>query len=246
MSLGFAGFAFALFATGALALVHPPQLVVPAVTLLAGTLHPWLLYENRELLRWKIMRAVPVFTPGFLLSLCIGIAAGSLLLAVAAPWGGRLALGLVVLAFVAYSVRADLAGSRERAWRADGPATGRLVGLFAGLLQGWLGTGGPPIVAYLTNLGLDRGTFIVAFSATALLSDVFRSLAYAYSGYWTGGVLGLYLVSLPVAVGGFLVGMLLRRVLRAEVLFRRVILGLLGVNGAALVVRGLQGWVAQP
>jgi len=71
-------------------------------------------------------------------------------------------------------------------------------------------------------------------------------LAYADHGYWTGGVLGLDLLALPVAVGGFLVGLLLRRLLPAQRVFRQIVLGLLAVNGIALVIRGLQGWVAQP
>lgn len=63
----------------------------------------------------------------------------------------------------------------------------------------------------------------------------------SYYAYLTGAVLNLYLLSLPVAVAGFVLGITLRRLLAAERLFRPVVLGLLALNGAALVVRGLAG-----
>lgn len=241
ISLGFAGFAFALFATASLALLHPPQVVVPAVILLGGTLSPWLILEHRGVIRWETMRAVPIFRPDFLLTLWAGVVAGTLLLGVAPAWGGRLALGILVLGFVAYSARTDRPGRGGSSRRLDGPAAGRALGLASGVLQGWLGTGGPPIVAYLASLRVDRATFIVAFAGAMLLSDAVRSLAYVFSGYWTRGVLGLYLVSLPAALAGFLLGVALRRKIPAEEVFRRVILGLLALNGAALVFRALGG-----
>lgn len=61
VSFGFAG--FALFATSALALASPPQVVVPAVMLIADTLTLPLLWEHRSHLRRDLLRDVPPFAP---------------------------------------------------------------------------------------------------------------------------------------------------------------------------------------
>ncbi|MBI4560511.1 MAG: hypothetical protein HY724_00595 [Candidatus Rokubacteria bacterium] len=66
-------------------------------------------------------------------------------------------------------------------------------------------------------------------------------MAYGYFGYWTGQVLRLYLLCVSVAGGGFLIGVLLRRYLPGRRIFRRVVLGLLAVNGVALVLRAAEG-----
>lgn len=239
VSLGFAGFAFALLATASLALLHPPHLVVPTVALLGLTLQPWLLFEHRHLLRWTAVRRIPLFTTDYFLALGVGLAAGTVLLALAAPAGGRVALGLLILAFVARAAREEARGARPVL--GPGRAAARVVGLATGLLQGWLGTGGPPVVAYLTGLGVDRGTFIVAFAVSMLSTDVLRGLGYAWYGYWTEPVLALYTLSLPLAVGGFVLGIWLRSRIAAARVFRRVVLALLGINALALLARGLLG-----
>jgi len=56
VSFGVAGFAFALFAVASLALSSPPQVVVPAVLLLADTLALPLLWEHRRNLRVSVLR----------------------------------------------------------------------------------------------------------------------------------------------------------------------------------------------
>jgi hypothetical protein len=74
---------------------------------------------------------------------------------------------------------------------------------------------------------------------------VARGVAYGYFGYWTGQVLRLYLLSVSVAGGGFPIVVLLRGDLPGQRIFRRVVSGLLIVNGAALVLRTAQGCPAR-
>ncbi len=241
VSFGFSGFAFAIFATASLALTHPPQTVVPAVLLVADTLLPLLLYEVRAELRWAVLRRIPPFAPWSVLFVGAGLAAGSFLLGALGPALGRAALGTVVLAFVAFH-----AGRLARGPGAPGPASaGRWatpgVGFAAGLLDGWLGTGGIAIAISLASRALPRETFLASIGVYFLAADCLRVVVYTLDDYWSWAVVRLYLEAAPIVLLAYAVGVGLRRVFPSPRLFQMVVVGLLAVNGAALLLRTALG-----
>ncbi len=243
VSFGFSGFAFAIFGTAALALTHPPQVVVPAVVLIGDTLTLLLLYEVRAELRWEVLRKVPPFAPWSAVFVAAGLLAGGFLLGWLGPAAGRLALGALVLAFVAFQVRrfaARAAPSPRPAgrWAASGwPVPG--VGFASGLLDGWLGAGGVALAIVLVSRGLVGKTFAASAGAYFITADLLRIASYAMYGYWGWPVLRLYLQAVPIVLASYGVGVLLRRAFPSPLLFQKVVVGLLGLNGLALILRTL-------
>ena len=238
VSFGFAGFAFALFATSALALARPPQVVIPTVMLLADTLALPLLWEHRAHLRRDLLRAVPPLAPWSLPLLLVGVGLGTFLLGRLTPAVGRLALAVVVLAFVGFqALRPPGHAATDAAVGGTGAGAG--VALGAGLLDGWLGTGGVVIAVYLTWKRFAPAAFIAAMLVYFLGTDLLRAGSYAAFGYWTRATFDLYLSALPIALVGYVGGVALRRVLVPPAAFRAVVLLLLSVYALALIRAGL-------
>ncbi|HET7876554.1 MAG TPA: sulfite exporter TauE/SafE family protein [Methylomirabilota bacterium] len=239
VSFGFAGFAFALFATMALALDWPPRVVIPAVMLIADTLTVPLLWEHRAHLRRDALREAPPFAPWSAPLLVAGIGVGTLMLGRVSAAVGRLAVALVVLAFVSFQVTRPM--PRGAARPLAHPWTPAGVGFLGGFLDGWLGTGGAAVAAYLTWRRFTAGPFITALLAYFVVTDLLRVVAYAASGYWTADTLGLYLRVVPIALAGYVSGVALRHFLLPARAFRAAVLFLLTVYGLALIARVLSG-----
>lgn len=232
ISAGSVGFGFAMFANGGLALALPPSVAVPTVLLVGTTLNLMLIYEHRGALRWETLRRVPPFAPfsvGFVLA---GLVIGTFLLGTLSPTVGRLAFGVMVLAFVA------LQGFGWNGPRTTGRVSLSLTALASGVLNGWLGSGGVPVAMYLTALRPEREAFIATMPTTFVASDVVRALFYALHGYWTASVLRWAVILLPLALASYAVGVALRRRITSPIAFRRAVLLLLALIGIGLLVRG--------
>src|SRR5205085_2833920 len=101
----------------------------------------------------------------------------------------------------------------------------------------WLSTGGVVIAMFLTARRLAPEQFVAALVAYFLATDVLRALTYAALGLWTAATVALYLRTAPIALAGYAAGLLLRRFLASERVFRAAILILLSVYAIALIVR---------
>jgi len=237
VSFGFAGFAFAVFATAALALVAPPHVAIPTVMLVADTLAPPMLWMHRGHLDRALLRTVPPFTRASLALVVAGLMLGAFLLGHVSSAAGRVALATVILVFVAFQVRRRSAGSGPtptRWW------SGQAMAAFGGgLLDGWLSTGGVVIAMFLTARRLAPARFVTAIVAYFLATDAIRAVTYAALGYWTTATVALYLRTAPVALAGFVAGMLLRRFLASEGMFRAAVLALLTAYAVALIARAV-------
>lgn len=253
VTFGFTGFAFALFAISALVLEFPPAVVVPAVMLVGDTLILMLAWEQRASLLPRKLRHVPPFSPWSAPFVLAGLAMGTLLLSRAPAWTGRLALGTLLLAFTLFQARrivsevgrdlaSDLAVSPELTTPSDASdraaaAPAAFAGLAAGLLDGWLGTGGVAIVVYLAWRRFPLGPFVAGLRGYFLASDVLRMVVYAMAGYWSRPTLDLYLRVLPWALLATLLGVALCRRWGAPTVFRIVVLVVLFGYGVALITR---------
>lgn len=226
VSFGFAGFAFALFATSALSLASPPQVVVPVAMLLSDTLALPLLWEHRRYLHEHRLREAPLFARWSAVLLVVGVVLGTILLGGMTSAVGRLALAVVVLAFVGLRAARPLGRAPSRGEVGPAPAwAGAGVALLGGFMDGWLSTGGVVIALYLTWRRFAPGVFVAAILV------YFRPLV--------AETLALYVRVVPIALAGFIGGVVLRRFLVPSWAFRAVVLFLLTAYGLALIGRAL-------
>jgi len=123
-------------------------------------------------------------------------------------------------------------------WRYTGPrslplATG--VGSLAGLLNGAVGVGGPPVIFYLMSGPHDAAVVRASFTIFISMVQTFSLIVFLFSGAFPPDQLVRCAIMVPPFALGIWAGThLFRR--SSEALFRRVALGLmLAVSVAALV-----------
>lgn len=224
---GFSGFGFALLSISSVSIVLPPAVVVPTMWILdfvAGiNLLPAIYREvSWRSIAWLVGAAV-VATP-------LGVYA----LANAPTAWMRIALAVLVLV----SAVALLSGFQLK--REPGVAGTLATGFAAGLLNGSLGIGGPPIIVFYLGspiaIATGRASMIAAFLAMDL-TGMPTILAYGLVGM---DVLKLIAVCIPALVIGIFVGSrLVGRLDPAKV--RRVLLYLLMGMALAIGAQGIAG-----
>jgi uncharacterized membrane protein YfcA len=179
--------------------------------------------QPRLAVRQEVVRLVPA---------CFaGLVVGSLLLLLIAPRPLMLLLGVFVLAYAAWSLRA--AGTLS----ALGLRWAVPAGFSSGLTSSMFGIGGPPYVIYLVRRGLEPAALRATMAATGLVSMGGRTLAFAAAGLLSDPAVWLTTaVALPASLGSLLLAERVRHRLSA-VATRRVIEWLLLLSGLSLVAK---------
>jgi uncharacterized membrane protein YfcA len=224
---GLTGFGFSLVAVATLVVVAPPSLVVPVVLLMNSLMNLILLYGARR--HVDARRALPLGVAGI-----AGLPLGAYILAVADAATLRVVIGIVILVFAV----ALFTGFRKEIRRERlGSA---LVGFTGGLLNGSTGTGGPPVVLFLSNLGISKLTFRANLIAYFVCINL-AALPFFYArGILTAEVMRTLALLLPAFILGSLTGTrLLGRV--SEEAFRRITLAIVAAAAVMAVVAGLRG-----
>lgn len=221
---GFSGFGFALLSISSVSMVLPPAVVVPAMWILDLLAGLNLLPGIWRQVRW---RSIALLVGPAILVTPLGV----YLLATVPTPPMRVALAVLVFA----SAIALISGFQLRRM----PSRGETIatGVAAGLLNGSLGIGGPPIILFYLGSPIaveaGRASLIAAFLAMDV-SGIPSMLAF---GLITLDALKLLAICLPaLAIGIFLGSRLVGRMDPAKV--RRTLLWIL--MGMALVI-GAQG-----
>lgn len=151
--------------------------------------------------------------------------------------GGRLALGLLGAALLAYAAWGLLAPPLRLSPRAE-RLSALPVGLAGGLITGATGVFVMPVVPWLGALGLSRDALVQALGLAFLVATLALSAALAWGGALTPQNMAGSLLALPPALAGQWLGTRLRgRVPPAT--FRRLFFAALLALGAQLAWRGL-------
>lgn len=222
---GFLGFGAGIVGMTVLALTHDlvhAAGLVNIQSLLISGLMVWML---REHVLWKL--TVPLLSTGLL-----GVFVGVWALGAIDPVVMTRLLGGVV---VAIALKNLLGSGKQREY---GPAWGAGAGLVAGVLQGAMNTGGPPVVAYLYGRPEPpdalKATTNVIFTAMAL-----TRLPVAIASGQIGWALVMEAaVAVPALVVGSALGIRLSRRLAPE-RFRTVSWVAFCVLGVILVLKTL-------
>jgi uncharacterized membrane protein YfcA len=227
---GLAGFGSTLVALPILALVFDLRLAVPVCTTLAVCLNVVMVLRLRGHVRYGLL--------GLLVAASLpGMPLGAYVLRVVSGDWLKTALALAILAFVLLQGRPGGRGG------VAGPGWGVLAGFVAGCMGGAIGINGPPVVAWMSRLGIDRQAMRATLVAYFLLAGCGVVASQAVAGLVTADVLGRTALALPALVAGIAAGMgLCGRI--SEAAFRRVILAILAFNAVSLLIQGLTSILA--
>ncbi|MHC1791660.1 sulfite exporter TauE/SafE family protein [Solidesulfovibrio sp.] len=222
---GLAGFGSTLVALPLLALVMDMRLAVPVCTTLALCLNSILVARLHRHIRFGPL--------GLLIAASLpGMPLGAYILGTAPGHWLKIVLALAIFAFVGNEWRGTCTlVPAGRAW-------GVAAGLAAGCLGGAIGINGPPIVAWMCRLGLDRNALRGTLVAYFLLAGCGVVASQALAGLVTGPVLARTAVALPALGVGIALGVALCGRI-SEAAFRRVVLWVLAATGASLLLQGL-------
>jgi len=150
----------------------------------------------------------------------------------------RVLVGCISCSFVTYSVL-----RRPPAPAAPNLLKGYVCGATAGFTTFVAHAGGPPFAIYLLPLRLATAVYVGTTVVYFTVMNALKVAPYAQLGLFDARTLWTAAVMLPVAVGGMLLGLWLRRHLSPK-WFYRVAYTLLFATGAKLLFDGFRGLAA--
>ncbi|MCP4571626.1 MAG: sulfite exporter TauE/SafE family protein [bacterium] len=218
------GFGSGLIAVGTLALVFPDLRDVVVLLLLVNLPAELLVVSrSRHFIRWRPMATLGV-------GIGLGIPVGTWILGGFDAAVVLTVLGWFLVATGLVFLRLPSAPQRPPGWLA-GP-----TGLLSGVLTGLFGTGGPPIIVWYHLAGTDKAAFRGNLMAIFLLMSLVRVPSYVVGGLVTAPRLWSTLAVMPAVLLGAWLGHRLH-IAVSEILFRRLVSGLLAVLGVVLLLR---------
>ena len=147
----------------------------------------------------------------------------------------RVLLGCISCGFVAYSVL-----RRPPAPAAPNLLKGYVCGTAAGFTTFVAHAGGPPFAIYLLPLRLATAVYVGTTVVYFTVMNALKVVPYAQLGLFDARTLWTAAVMLPVAIGGMLLGLWLRRRMSPK-WFYRIAYTLLFATGTKLLFDGLRG-----
>ena len=222
------GFGEALVAVPLLVLFIPLRVAAPLAVLVSITIAAVVVAQD-----WRKIHASS--TGWLVLATLAGIPLGLLLLTSSHQRMVKMALGLLILAFSAWS----LMGSKPPELKRDSRAWLLGCGFSAGVLGGAYGMNGPPLVIYGAMRRWSAQHFRATLQGYFLPASVVGMCGYWVAGLWTQAVTHYYLVSLPAALPAIFLGRALNHRLHGDVFLRYVYLGLAGI-GVLLIAQSVR------
>src|SRR6202049_2271522 len=211
------GFGEGLIAVPLLAFFIPLEVAAPLVVLVSITIAGIVVVQD-----WK---KIHLRSAGWLvLSTLLGIPLGLLLLTSSHQRLVKGALGLILIAFSAYSLigRAPLELKRDsRAWLF-------VCGFCAGVMGGAYGMNGPPLVIYGAMRRWSAQPSRATLQGYFLPASIIGMGGYLLAGLCVPAVTHCYLVSLPVTLLAVFLGRVINHRLHGEAFLKYLYLGLIG------------------
>jgi len=225
---GLTGFGFALVSVPIMTIFLSPKKTIPIVLLHAILIVIVILYEARK---WVDLKRIwPLMIAGI-----VGMPFGTYLLIFLKASTLKVLIGSVIVLFTL----ALLKGFKRKI-KSEKLAFAP-VGFISGLLAGSTMMGGPPVILFFTNQGLNKNVFranLVCYFATLSLATI---PAYVAGGLITKEVIKYAILLLPAMICGGITGIKLARVVE-EQLFRNIVLIILIVAGLISIASGSGLW----
>jgi uncharacterized protein len=173
---------------------------------------------------------------GLIMAALPGIPLGILLLARGNEHAVKLILGVLIIAFSAYSLaeRSTLHLREDhRGWLLG-------CGFLSGVLGGAYGMNGPPLAVYGALRKWSPQHFRATLQGYFLVASLAGLLGFAVAGIWSAAITRYFVISLPAILIATLLGRALNRRMQGHGFFRLVYAGLIAIGGT-LIVEALTG-----
>ena len=190
-----------------------------------------LLWPIRHELTWASVKIVAG-------GLVVGTASGLYLLSQANEASLRLLLAIFI---IYYLVKYQFFDDVPLPWLKK-PAGGLVMGLVAGVLQGLIGSGGPPVVIYLREIGRDKSALRAQLLLLLFLSNCLRLPLSIAAGLFNVVVLRICIAAIPCFVAAMYVGHKLHARM-SEKHYHLAIRIVLVASAVSLIIRSLQSIV---
>jgi uncharacterized membrane protein YfcA len=216
------GFGEALVAVPLLSFYLPLKVAAPLAVLVSITIAAIVVVQD-----W---RKIHLRSTGWLvLSTVFGIPLGLMLLTSIHQEAVKAALGLVIVAFSAFSLLRQTPLKLEH----DSRPWLLACGFCAGVLGGAYGMNGPPLVVYGAMRRWSAQHFRATLQGYFLPASVLGMAGYWVTGLWVPAVTHYYLVSLPAALPAVFVGRAINHRLQGDAFLKLLYVGLTAI-GAVL------------
>ena len=225
---GFAGFGFALVASGIWFAALPVHLVPPLIILSATAGQLVGLAKLAKHISWH--KAWPLIWAGIL-----GIPIGTALVAYGAPEQVKLIVGIFL---IAYTLWQFVARRSVPQIRVEGLIWDRIVGFLGGILGGIAGLSGALPVVWYQMRGMSPSEQRARYQPFNLAILALSGLSMLAFGQITPEVLRLSAVAMPIVIIGALTGLWMFSRVTAKG-FKRAVLTLLLVSGLMIVGQSL-------
>ncbi len=225
---GLSGFAMGIVVSGVwLHIINPEQNA--ALIALSGLVTQGSgIWRVRHALSWR--KVAPFIVGG-----AIGVPIGTILLTSLDPAKLRVGIGVLLLAFGLYGL---LRPALKPARSGTGPDVG--VGIANGLIGGLTGLGGIAITVWCQLVGGTKDAQRAIFQPVMFATFATSAISFGAAGLYTVETIKLYVLALPVLIGGLWCGLRLYGKLD-DAGFRKVILYMLLASGLSLVVPSFAG-----
>lgn len=223
---GITSFGFSLVALPLLGMFLPLKIVVPMLVLYSLVLNIIILYHIRHHINIKQIAILVIFG-------IIGTPVGAHLLQIM----DENTLKVIIGVLVTITAMINLYGFKIKV------KNQRLsyipVGFMSGILNGSVSLGGPPLVLFLTNQGVEKQRFRANLTSYFLILNIFTIPTYFLGGLITGEVVNYTLYVLPALIIGAFLGVKLGNKVD-EHIFRRFTLGLIIATGLLSIITGIK------
>jgi len=221
---GVSGVGFSTICLGLLAMFVEPKLAIPLVFLPSLSSNIIVMLEAGHFIV-SVKRFWILF-----LSALPGLVLGILFLNSSGSDEPRLVLGVIMLIYSLWAFSSEVVHLSEKMEK-------RLlvpVGIISGMVNGATGSQIMPIMPFLLSLKMDRNVLVQTMNCAFTFNTLVMITGFGKIGLLTLPVLSLSIAGiLPVALGVYLGGRIRRRA--PEVVFRKIVLGLLLLMGIILI-----------
>lgn len=225
MTQGATSFGFSLIALPLLGIMYPLQVVVPILMIYSLILNSLILYHIRKHVDFKKIMVLVIFG-------MIGTPFGVYLLKVLDESFLKLLVGIIIVIvavvnFSGYHIKVK-----------NEKASFIPIGFASGLLNGSVSFGGPPIVLFLNNQGVEKQVFRGNLTLYFWMINLFSIPTYFFSGLITSEVISYSGYLFPGLILGTLFGIQIGNRVE-EQLFKKISLSLIMGMGFLSIFSGI-------